>query len=162
MKYKNYNKVLFILLFLILLFIIFSFLFACAKKNTNEGEYQLEEDDSIDIVVGSKGTEIDWEAEKEKLKGIGRISNVKDFCTIMVLWRKELDNAGYNLLGSYTEEQKKNIESLKNDFFSYFGITAQQYEDYANENKNAIDQFILSNPAYQEALISIQGVESQN
>ncbi|MCR4421553.1 MAG: hypothetical protein GYA61_04195 [Spirochaetales bacterium] len=162
MKNKYSKKFIFFLLFLLILLIVFSFLFSCNKKNTGEGEYQLEEDDSIDIVVDSKAAAIDWEAEKEKLKNIGRISNVKDFCTIMVLWRKELDNAGYNLLSSYTEEQKGKIEELKNSFFSYFAITPQQYEEYANENKDAIDQFILSNPAYQDALISIQGVEGQN
>lgn len=152
---------LYILLIIITLTLIFA-LFSCNKKNTGESEYQLEEDDSIDIVLNSKGNTIDWDAEKEKLKNVGRISNVQDFCTIMVLWRKELDKAGYNLLENYTDEQKTKIDELKRSFFSYFGITPEQYEDYANQNKNAIDQFILSNPAYQDALISIQGVESQN
>jgi len=150
---------------LVICFLLFSLtllFYSCNKKNTGEGEYQLEEDDSIDIVVSSKGTEIDWEAEKEKLKGIGKINNVKDFCTIMVLWRKELDKKEYNLLGTYTEEEKVKIEELKKSFFTFFGITSEEYEQYANDNKNAIDQFILSNPVYQNALISIQGAESQN
>ncbi|MFN3411409.1 MAG: hypothetical protein ACK4YF_04540 [Exilispira sp.] len=156
------NKKFFTILFLFLIIITTSFLFACNKKSTDEGEYQLEEEDSIDIVVGGNSNTIDWEAEREKLKDVGQIKNVKDFCTIMVLWRKELDSQGYNLLSNFTEEQKASIEKLKISFFSYFGITANQYEDYANANKNAIDQFILSNPAYQEALISIQGAEGQN
>lgn len=156
MKDKKYR----LKLYLIVFFVLFTFslvFLSCSKKNTTEGEYQLEEDDSIDIVVDSKGAAIDWNAEKEKLKNVGSIKNVKDFCTIMVLWRKELDAAGYSLLGSYTEEQRLKIEELKKSFFAYFNITSEQYENYANENKNAIDQFILSNPAYQEALITIQG-----
>ncbi len=153
----------FIIIFIIIiLFFSVIFLFSCKKKSGLESEYQIEEDDSIDIVIGTKGTEIDWDAEKEKLKGIGKINNVKDFCTIMVLWRKELDKEGYNLLGSFTEEQTKKIEELKKTFFSYFGITTEQFDSYANENKNAIDQFILSNPVYQDALISIQGSSSQD
>ncbi len=157
-------KVKVFIIFIIFLILTSSiiFLFSCSKKNSAEEEYQLQEDDSIDIVIGSNGTEIDWEAEKLKLKGIGTINNVKDFCTIMVLWRKELDNQGYNLLESFTEEQKVKIEELKQSFFPYFAITQDQYENYANENKDAIDQFILSNPAYQDALISIQGAEGKN
>lgn len=161
-KHKSTSRKIIVLIFFVFIFFLLILFYSCGKKNAAEGEYQLEEDDSIDIVVGSSGNTIDWNAEKEKLKDIGRINNVKDFCTIMVLWRKELDAAGYNLLGSYTEEQKNKIEQLKKSFFSYFNITPESYEDYANQNKNAIDQFILSNPAYQDALISIQGVESQN
>jgi len=156
------KKIFITLLICFLLFSLTLLFYSCNKKSTGEDEYQLEEDDSIDIVVSSKGTEIDWEAEKEKLKGIGKINNVKDFCTIMVLWRKELDKKEYNLLGTYTEEEKVKIEELKKSFFTFFGITSDEYEQYANDNKNAIDQFILSNPVYQNALISIQGAESQN
>ncbi|HNV43440.1 MAG TPA: hypothetical protein PKH20_01685 [Exilispira sp.] len=138
------------------------FFISCSKKSSSEGEYQIdEEEDTINIDLGSSKQTIDWESEKERLKGVGQIKNVQDYCSIMDLWRKELDKNGYNTLTNFTEEEKQKINALKESFLTYFGITPSDFDQYGQENSNAIEQYILSNPVYQDALISIEGSEKK-
>ncbi|HPB47260.1 MAG TPA: hypothetical protein PK520_04555 [Exilispira sp.] len=138
------------------------FFISCSKKSSSEGEYQIdEEEDTINIDLGSSKQTIDWESEKERLKGVGQIKNVQDYCSIMVLWRKELDKNGYNTMTNFTEEEKQKINALKESFLTYFGITPSDFDHYGQENSNAIEQYILSNPVYQDALISIEGSEKK-
>jgi hypothetical protein len=144
-----------------LLVIQLSFI-SCSKKSSTEGEYQIDEEEgTINIDLGSSKQTIDWESEKERLKGVGQIKNVQDYCSIMVLWRNELDKNGYNTSINFTEEEKQKINSLKENFLSYFGITPYDFDQYGQENINAIEQYILSNPVYQDALISIEGSENK-
>ena len=138
------------------------FFISCSKKSSSEGEYQIdEEEDTINIDLGSSKQTIDCESEKERLKGVGQIKNVQDYCSIMVLWRKELDKNGYNTMTNFTEEEKQKINALKESFLTYFGITPSDFDQYGQENSNAIEQYILSNPVYQDALISIEGSEKK-
>jgi len=144
-------------------------LFSCKKKESFIDDDFIVFEDNSDIEEEmifsdtTKDEKVDWASEKIRLKGVGiagfsEKEPVRDFCTIMVLIQKDIDD--------YIERNYKNesqdfkntiIKSKSSEFYKYYNLTPEETKDFAEKYSSKIEEFIQTHPQYLEVLQKIEG-----
>lgn len=160
-KKMEKEKIIKKLLLILIIFLIILTLSSCKRKSTIKNEEYIidetqQENQYIEIIEDDQN--VDWDKEKEKLKGVGKL-DVRSFSTITVILFRETKELKTELEKEQLDEKKikQKINEKKEELFKYFGITKEQYNEFYKKNKNEVDNFIASHPSYYNEIEVEQG-----
>lgn len=153
-----YYKFLIITFFVLLLFSIIMNFSSCKMRNKMSEDNLLVEDEEgekIFIVEQSDQYQnVNWEEEKKKLEGVGKINDVPTYCLIVSIISIELKKLEEEMIiKKFSEEEKSNqIINKRDELLKYFNITQKDLDEFYEKNKVMIENFIITHNEFRKAL----------